>query len=207
MRIFIILLLTLNANIQAQTKDELVDEDRIENIWTVSYYSFENYDDKQTYVVASVNGKISHGDRFSIMIPTQKAEYCDYGKSMTTFYTTAGNKNIKKLHNKIIPAVFKNENINIEIENTSKFLLGDRVFISMGVNTLSNIKNFFQNKNLVSLQLLDEQDFNVIDYFDIKENSFSLNGLDKALDRARNECLSIVNKNHNIDKSFNMVKN
>ena len=158
MRIFIILLLTLNTNIQAQTKDELVDEDRIENVWTVSYYSFENYDDKQTYVVASVNGKISHGDRFSIMIPTQKAEYCDYGKSMTTFYTTAGNKNINKLQNKIIPAVFKNENINIEIENTSKFLMGDRVFINMGINSLNNIKNFFQNKNLVSLQLLDEQD-------------------------------------------------
>ena len=33
------------------------------------------------------------------------------------------------------------DNINIEIENTSKFLMGDRVFISMGVNTLSNIKN------------------------------------------------------------------
>ena len=166
MRIFIILLLTLNTNIQAQTKDELVDEVRIENVWTVSYYSFENYDDKQTYVVASVNGKISHGDRFSIMIPTQKAEYCDYGKSMTTFYTTAGNKNINKLQNKIIPAVFKNENINIEIENTSKFLMGDRVFINMGINSLNDIKNFFQNKNLVSLQLLDEQDFNVIDYFD-----------------------------------------
>ena len=207
MRIFIILLLTLNTNIQAQTKDELVDEDRIENIWTVSYYSFENYDDKQTYVVASVNGKISHGDRFSIMIPTQKAEYCDYGKSMTTFYTTAGNKNINKLQNKIIPAVFKNENIKIEIENTSKFLMGDRVFISMGVNTLSNIKNFFQNKNLVSLQLADEEDFKVIDYFDIKKNSFSLNGMDEALDRARNECLSIVNENNYIDKSLNAVKN
>ena len=48
MRVFIILLLTLNTNIQAQTKDELVDEDRIENVWTVSYYSFENYDDKET---------------------------------------------------------------------------------------------------------------------------------------------------------------
>ena len=199
MRIFIILLLILNANIQAQTKNELVDEDRIENVWTVSYYSFENYDDKQTYVGASVNGKISHGDRFSIMIPTQKAEYCDYGKSMTTFYTTAGNKNINKLQNKIIPAVFKDENINIEIENTSKFLIGDRVFISMGVNTLSNIKNFFNNKNLVSLQLADKQDFKVSDYFDIKENSFSLNGLNQALSRARNACLNIVKENDNIN--------
>ena len=77
----------------------------------------------------------------------------------------------------------------------------------MGVNTLSNIKNFFQNKNLVSLQLADEKNFKVIDYFDIKEISFSLNGLDEALDRARNECLSIVNKNNYIDKSLNAAKN
>ena len=31
-------------------------------------------------------------------------------------------------------------------------------------------------------------------YFDVNENVFSLNGLDQAIDKAKNECINIVNR-------------
>ncbi len=185
--------------IYAQTQEvsiEYLDEDRQEDVWTVSVNLHENVPQS---VIASVNGKITHGDRFRIRIPIEKAEHCDYGNSFTTFYTTVGNDNLTKLENKIIPAVFKKENINVEILYSFKFLSGHMVFINMGWNDLDSIKNIFQNENKVSLELTDNQDLKTVDYFDVTKNSFSLSGLNEALDRARIECLKIVQNNSMLD--------
>ena len=69
----------------------------------------------------------------------------------------------------------------------------------MGWNDLESIKVFFQNKKEVSLELKDSEDLKMQDYFDVTKNSFSLNRLNEALDRARGECLRIVQKNSMLD--------
>ena len=55
-----------------------------------------------------------------------------------------------------------------------------------------NIKDFFKDHKEVSLALLDSETIKVDDYFDIKENRFSLIGLNEALDKAESECIKIV---------------
>jgi glutamine cyclotransferase len=69
----------------------------------------------------------------------------------------------------------------------------------MGWNDLKSIKAFFQNKKEASLELKDSKDLKTQDHFDVTKNTFSLNRLNEALDRARGECLRIVQKNSMLD--------
>ena len=174
-----------------EVSEGYIEEDYIEDVWTVNVNVNESL---PTGVIASVNGKINHGDRLRIRIPIDEAKYCDYGNSITTFYSIAKNHDPSKLEEKIIPAALNKININVEALYSFKFLSGYSIFINMGWNDLKSIKTFFQNKKEASLELKDSEDLKTQDHFDVTKNTFSLNGLNEALDRARGECLRIVNK-------------
>lgn len=199
LRTFIYLLVIFNSSIYAQTKEvseDYIGEDYVEDVWTVGVYLHDNL---PVSVIASVNGKITHGDRLRIVIPIDEAKYCDYGNSVTTFYSIAKNHDPSKVEEKIIPAALNKININVEALYSFKFLSGYSIFIDMGWNDLESIKVFFQNKKEVSLELKDSEDLKMQDYFDVTKNIFSLNRLNEALDRARGECLRIVQKNGMLD--------
>jgi hypothetical protein len=170
-------------------QESYLNEALVEDVWTVRVNIFENLPES---VIANVNGKITHGDKLSIRVPIEELEYCDYGNIFTTFYTTAKNPKLNELDNKIISAVFKDEKVNLKIITSVKAMLGDVVFIDMGWNNIESIKSYFQNREQVSIELKSGDGINAFDYFDILKNTFVLNGLNEALDRAKNECLKIV---------------
>ena len=60
--------------------------------------------------------------------------------------------------------------------------------VDLGWNKVEDIKNYFFGKSNVSLVLKDDEKFKPSEYFDLMQNSWSLNGLENALDRARKEC-------------------
>ena len=169
--------------------DDYLQEEYIEDKWTVSVVISES---NPTSVIASVNGKITYGDRFRVRIPIKDLESCNVGNSLTPFYTTVKNEKVSKISNMTIPAVFKDQNIYVGALFSSKFLLGHSVMIDMGWNYLDGIKSFFQNTTEVSLKLLSDDNIKIDEYFDIPENKFSLNGLEDALERAKKECSRIV---------------
>ena len=168
-----------------------LEEENQENIWTVSVMQYGGKDTSNWSVIASVNGKITHGDRFRIRILPKSIETCSIGNSFTTFYTTKNNNNFSDLSG-VIPAIFKEVKIGVEILFAKEFLMGQSVFIDLGWNELKDIKDFFKKEKEVSLRLLDSKTITVDNYFDIIENKFSLVGLSDALDRAKNECFRIV---------------
>ena len=57
------------------------------------------------------------------------------------------------------------------------------------------------------MELKNGSDIKTLDYFDIPKNTFILNGLDSALDRAKNECLKIVKENDKIKSELTITKN
>jgi hypothetical protein len=189
LRAFVILAFFFTSPLYAEN---FLDEERVDDTWTVSVVEIES---TPTFVLASVNGKITHGDRFFIRVPINNAEGCSYGSSGTTFYTISETHDVTKLSKKIIPAYFNKENIYVESIYSRKFLNGHRTIFNMGSHKLEGLKTLFYNQKEVSLELLDDEDMTIKNYFDITKNSFSLNGIDAALDRAKNECLKIINLN------------
>ena len=178
-------------------KQGYLEEEYIEDKWIVSVFQHEGKDTSDWSIGASVNGKITHGDRLHIRILLKDINSCNYGNTFTSFYTVKDNKNFNSLSKEVIPAFFKNENIKVEILFASKFLRGHSVFIDLGWNRLDGIKQYFLNEKEITLKLLDSDDFKVDNYFDINENSYSLVGLNTALDRAKNECVRIVKQRNN----------
>ena len=174
-------------------KSGYLDEEYQEDKWTVSVLQYDGKDSSDWSVTASVNGKITHGDRFRVTISPKNIEQCNVGNSITTFYTTKNNKNISDL-SRVIPALFKDIKIGVQILFAVDFLEGHSVWIDLSWNELNNIKEFFKDEEDVSLKLLDSETVKIDDYFDIIENKFSLIGLNDALDRAKNECIRIVNE-------------
>ncbi len=192
----------------AETK--YLSEEYKEDVWTVYVLVV---DDKPAGVIASVNGKITHGDKLRVKVPIKNSQSCNYGHIFTTFYTTINNPNISELKDMVIPATVKDEKVNLEIEKVNlkvidsvKAMLGDLVFIDLGWNDIESIKRYFQNREQVTIELQNGADIKALDYFDIPKNSFVLDGFNSALDRAKNECLKIVKDNDKIKSELTITK-
>ena len=180
--------------LEKNKKQGYLEEEYLEDEWTVSVVQHEGKDTSDWGINASVNGRVTHGDRFRVRILPRDLNLCNNGNLITTFYTHIINKKTLEFSDLVIPALFNNQKINVQILFAQKFLMGYSVTIDLGWNELKNIKDFFKNEKEVSLQLLDSEKIKVEDYFDIVENTFSLTGLNDALDRAKNECIRIVNE-------------
>jgi len=175
------------------SKADYLHEEYIEDVWTVEVNNNDHEDIKKWDIIASVNGKITHGDRLNIRMPIG-IESCDVGNTYTSFYVMNDNVKTLELKDEVIPAIYNKKNINVKILFALKFLTGYSISIDMGWNKLEDIKDFFKDEKEVTLELLDSKTIKIGDYFDIYTNTFSLIGLKDALDRAKNECIRIVNQ-------------
>ena len=176
-----------------------LNEEEIEDVWTVNVEKYGEVIDDWV-IVASVNGKVTHGDRFRIRIPLGDLEGCTMGNTTTTFCTTNIDSQEKKefIKNKILPAKLNEDNIHVKVLFTLPFLKVHLVYIDIGWNKLENIKEYFHDFKEINLLLEDKKNSEGItiknsDYFDVSLNSFSTKGLNSALDRARAECERLVN--------------
>ena len=172
-------------------EEGFLNEEYIEDKWTVKVIQHEK-DKRKWAVYASVNGKVTNGDRLRVRILTEDENSCEYGNTITSFYTTISNAKTLNFSNDIIPAKFKGEVINIKLLFANRFLSGYSVTIDMGWNHLDSIKEYFQGLKKVDLKLLDSGTIKIKEYFDINENTFSLNALNEALERAKKECIKII---------------
>ena len=113
-KIFFILSVIFSSPVFAENK--YLSEEHIDDVWIVDVLII---DDKPEGVIASVNGKITHGDKLRIKVPIDNAKYCDYGNIFTTFYTTINNPSINELKDKLIPATVKDEKVNLKSEKVN----------------------------------------------------------------------------------------
>ena len=176
-----------------------LDEEEIEDTWTVSV---ERYGDRSDWVVvASVNGKVTHGDRLRVRIPIKTVERCSIGNTMTTFYTTNIDNEAEEqfLESVMIPATLNNDDIYVDLLFAIRFFDDHLIYVDISYNPLEYLKDYFKEQKEVNLILKDrinQKGITLInsDYFDVSQNNFSLNGFNTALDRARNECERLIKR-------------
>ena len=107
-------------------------KDRVDDVWDI--------DKLDRYVIVSVNGMVTHGDRLSIrLVPG----HCDVGNTFTTVYTYKRGPAVKAIKDMVVPATFRNTDINVRFIHSFKFLMGHRLFADLGWNRIEAIKQFF----------------------------------------------------------------
>jgi len=118
-------------------------------------------------VIASVNGRIVHGDRFRVRMEETK---CLHGEKLFSFYTTEDNKDISKLEGKAIQIKYNQKVTNAKILFSQNFLLGHSVMFHLGFELIDSILNTHKGAQEISISLFDSESFKASDYFDVLEN-------------------------------------
>ncbi len=168
-------------------------EQAIDDTWTVEVVDVGKPDPKDWDVMASVNGKVQHGNRLRIKLLPRNVQACRLaGYTFTYFYAVTGNKDTLNLKDVIIPAEFKHEPIQVKILFAQPFLLGYAIFMDFGWDRLADLKEYFKGETEVTLTLHDSDALTIEEYFDMPSETWSLNGFNEALDRATQTCERIV---------------
>ena len=154
-----------------------------ENTWVAEY-------SEGLGSTVSVNGLITHGDRFYIRIVKSETDACELGELFFSFYTTKNNSNISNLNDQLVSVNFKDENLYGKIMHPNEFLLGHRVIIWFGYNLLDDLIELYKNRPTLKLELLDSKEFQASEYFDILINEWSTNNFKAAIYEAKELCKS-----------------
>ena len=156
----------------------LTSEDWEEDRWVVSYIG-------ESFVIASVNGKITHGDRLRLRLQFGD---CDNASVITHVYTMKGNEEILDISEKDIAITVDGNRAVGTILEPYKFLLGHRFFLYLGYSDINSLKNYFSELTSTTLELLDSDELKVTDYVDLNRNEWSLTGFNEALVKAQATC-------------------
>ena len=154
-----------------------------ENTWVAEY-------SEGLGSTVSVNGLITHGDRFYIRIVKSETDACELGELFFSFYTTMNNSNILNLNNQILSVKFNDENLYAKILHPRKFLLGHRVFIWFAYTPLDDVIELYKDIEIFKLELLDSSEFQSSVYFDILNNEWSTNNFKNSIHDAKKLCKS-----------------
>jgi hypothetical protein len=175
---------------QDSDSDWSVDEEWQDDVWTIT-----GGDD---IVRASVNGKITHGDRLRVIL--RPSDRCRNTILSTSFYTYSKEPDIGSLRN--VPVVFQIYDGEME-EGTIDFMIPlfnrHMAWINLFNLPLPAIKEMFEIMNKrsdeIQITLKNSNTLETEKYFDIPTNTWSLEGSMEALDRAEQLCLRMQQGN------------
>ena len=186
---FILLTNSLAAEVSSPTKEafdstqqKVVKTERIKDVWTLDAVVNGN-------ASASVNGQITWGDRLRIRL---NKDFCMEGNLVTSFYTYEDNPNFEQLLNKTIPIKFLGLDHNAEVVLATPFLMGHSVWLDLGWFSLRYLIEEFKEKAGIRISLVNSEEINISDYFDISENVWSSDGIGEALDKAIQQCKELA---------------
>ena len=153
-------------------------EDWQEDRWVVSYIG-------ESFVIASVNGQITHGDRLRLRLQFGD---CDNASVITHVYTMKGNEEILDISEKDIAINVDGNRAAGTILEPYKFLRGHRFFLYLGYSDINSLKKYFSELTSTTLELLDSDELKVTDYVDLTRNEWSLTGFNEAIVKAQATC-------------------
>jgi len=190
-RIILILLFIFSSQVLADTNSEK---------WKVETSS------KLDSIDVSIDGTVQKGDQLRFWIPVGSGGECNSVEHLFTFYTMVKHPNISEIQGKKISFESMGKLIIADIKvvfSTDHLMLpGHMVMISSGLYDLDKHIDFLRkHKNHdVKLKFVfndfeKKEGWKASDYFDILENSWSLNGADVALNKAKQICLRLEKEN------------
>jgi len=195
-RIILILLFIFSSQVLADTNLEK---------WKVKTSS------KLDSINVTIDGTIQKGDQLKFFISVGSGGECNSVEHLFTFYTMIKHPNILQIQGKKIG--FKSmgkliiSNITLVYSTDHLMLPGHMVMMSSGLYDLDKHIDFLRkHKNHdVKLEYIfsdfeKKMGWKVSDYFDILENSWSLNGVDVALNKAKQICLRLEETKLSLNK-------
>ena len=190
-RIILILLFIFSSQVLADTNLEK---------WKVETSS------KLDSIDVSIDGTVQKGDQLRFWISVGSGGECNSVEHLFTFYTMTKHPNILQIQGKKIALESMGKLIIADITlvfSTDHLMLpGHMVMMSSGLYDLDKHIDFLRkHKNHdVKLKFVfndfeKKEGWKASDYFDILENSWSLNGVDVALNKAKQICLRLEKEN------------
>ncbi len=190
-RIILILLFIFSSQVLADTNLEK---------WKVKTSS------KLDSINVTIDGTIQKGDQLKFFISVGSGGECNSVEHLFTFYTMIKHPNILQIQGKKIALESMGKLIIADIKvvfSTDHLMLpGHMVMISSGLYDLDKHIDFLKkHKNHdVKLKFIfsdfeKKMGWKASEYFDILENSWSLNGVDVALNKAKQICLRLEKEN------------
>ena len=186
-RIILILLFIFSSQALADTNSEK---------WKVETSS------KLDSIDVSIDGTVQKGDQLRFWISVGSGGECNSVEHLFTFYTMVKHPNISEIQGKKISfesmGGLRVSDIKLVFSTDHLMLPGHMVMISSGLYDLDKHIDFLRkHKNHdVKLKYIysdweKKEGWEASEYFDILENSWSLNGADVALNKAKQICLKI----------------
>ena len=153
----------------------------------------------------SIDGNISAGDKYRVLLNPQGDEPCEVATQVTSFYSVVSDAE-NKFNN--LPSTFvlaqvkkgtKQEKFLMEIVSSVDSIGGRRTLFTVSVNETNQILDFHQDNEAIEIELLSFYDLKnqqtisqkITDYFDVPKNSWNLEGLETALSQGQSLCLKI----------------
>ena len=157
-------------------------------------------DDYDNMVVASVPGKIIHGDKLRFVLT--KGD-CNYVNVLFSFLTFNLPKKINDLEGKRIPIKINEEEVLAAADVVLIYpTLDNRAhFVMLTAPKVYELNNFSEgimasynaNKNY-SIELMDDEKFEFTKYFDVSVNEWNLEKYPEKINEAREQCLNNLNE-------------
>ena len=190
-RIILILLFIFSSQVLADTNSEK---------WKVETSS------KLDSIDVSIDGTVQKGDQLRFWISVGSGGECNSVEHLFTFYTMTKHPNILQIQGKKIALESMGKliiaDIKVVLSTDHLMLPGHMVMISSGlydldkhIDFLRKHKNHDVKLNFVFNDFEKKEGWKASDYFDILENSWSLNGVDVALNKAKQICLRLEKEN------------
>ena len=173
-KLLFVALIIFSSYAMANNASSLVADELKENVWVIDYITDDS-------VRASVNGQVTHGDRFGVRFVKDS---CDTGNPFTTVYTVSSHPDISKLENQYVTSEFMGQKTIGKILFMLPFLNGHSATVDFGSIPKEKKKKILLRENLITMKYVDSKNIKITDYFDIIENSWVNVGLGDALERA-----------------------
>ncbi len=149
-------------------------------------YDWEVIEDGK-YVVASEHGKVTWGDRQRFIFFKGN---CDSVQHIFSVYTMQSN-DFTKLEKKVIVLEFNGAKIGGSILSVFKPLNmgGHMLMINLGIYNKDVLLRHLLKENITKIRLVDGNKIIASEYFDILENWWPNQGLDKAFSESYEICM------------------
>ena len=141
-------------------------------------------------VHASVNGKITHGDRLRIRFLRGN---CNLPNMLASFYTILIPREKLILEGKILNATFFNPKffnyrMRVKVIHETPFLVGKSLLIDLGFLPIEKLKTFFGDAKEVTLKIENTDQIQIEKYFDLDFNTWSLIKFNETIDKGKKIC-------------------
>ena len=163
-------------------------EERIDGIWTIEEGMVNDNE-----LLISINGEIINCDRLRYRLMND----CENVNVLTQFSTMKENPKTERITKLYISAKYLEEDIQVLVPFVNKMPWKETAgvdldmwvfWVDLGWYTIENIKEYHKNIDEITLSIQHDALFKADNYLDNKDNAWSTNGMNEAIDRAVEIC-------------------